>query len=152
MASHQAVGLERAADKRAPQVSVSAGTPIPKNEREASVNMALAIPKAIAISTGDNALGMAWRNMVRVSEYPSAWAASMYSRLLILNNSARINRAMPIHEVAPIITITSIREGLPIATIAIIRNKVGIDIIISIARETTISMGIFTRFDRKGNF
>jgi hypothetical protein len=67
MASHQAELDCLADDRRDPHVIVSAGTPIPKKDKVDSIRMAVAIPKAIAISTGESALGIACLKIVRTS-------------------------------------------------------------------------------------
>ena len=42
-----------------PQVTTSSGTPIPRNERELSISIAEATPKAIETNTGAKAFGKA---------------------------------------------------------------------------------------------
>ena len=51
-----------------PQVTISAGTPIPRNERLLSIKIADAIPNAILTKTGANALGRACLNIVLAEE------------------------------------------------------------------------------------
>lgn len=87
IANHHAFGAERAALSKPPQVT-SSPLPKPKNEREDSIKMAEAIPKAIAINTGARALGMACFTMVRQFEYPNALAASIYSSERMRKSSA----------------------------------------------------------------
>ena len=58
-ASHHACGASLADDSNFPQLSVSIGSPIPRNESEDSVSIAAAIPKLMVINTGGNAFGKA---------------------------------------------------------------------------------------------
>ena len=67
-ANHHAPVFCREADNNEPHVSDSAGTPIPKKDKVASVKIADAIPKAMAISTGDKALGIACLKTILLSE------------------------------------------------------------------------------------
>ena len=61
-----------------------------------------------------------------------------------------MKRAIPVQPVKPIIIITIKMEGLAMATTEMIRKSVGMDTIISINREITISMGIFILTAKKG--
>ena len=77
MANHQALILFLDKLNMLPQVTSLGDTPIPRNDRNASIRIAAAIPKAIVISTGVNELGIACRNNILVSLKPIACAASM---------------------------------------------------------------------------
>ena len=57
---------------------------------------------------------------------------------------------MPVQPVKPIIIITIKIDGLAIATTEMIRKSVGIETIISIKRDITMSIGIFILTARKG--
>lgn len=141
-----------ARDNNFPQVNVSGGIPNPIKDKNDSVSIAAAIPNAMVIKTGDNALGIACFNKIRHFGKPNASDASMYSKLLIFNNSALIKRAISVHEVNPITTITINILGFEMATTAIIKNKRGIDTNTSIRRCTIISKGRLVFGARNGIF
>src|SRR5579883_1222953 len=106
-ASHHAVMSERASFNTLPHVTVVGGTPKPRNESCASVKIADATPNAADTNTGASEFGNTCRKMIRAFESPSAVAAEVYSVFLILRNSPRVNRAIPVQPVNPIMIITS---------------------------------------------
>ena len=64
---HALIPASREAFKSEPQVTCSGGTPTPINERNDSVKIADAIPKAIAMSTGANEVGIACLKIILYS-------------------------------------------------------------------------------------
>ena len=63
-------------------MTISSGTPIPKNERELSIRIAEAIPKAIETNTGANAFGKACLTIALKLVYPNDLAACTNSNSL----------------------------------------------------------------------
>jgi len=67
IANHQAEETALALESIDPQVIVSAGTPTPINDKVDSIKIAEAIPKAIAIKTGERAFGKACLTIIHHS-------------------------------------------------------------------------------------
>ena len=73
--SHQASKFCLPRLRSEPQVTISVGTPIPRNDSPLSIKIAEAIPNAILTNTGANELGNACLNIVLTDEKPSDSAA-----------------------------------------------------------------------------
>src|SRR5262245_19638437 len=125
--SHQPVGNSvRASARIEPQLAVEGGTPKPRKLRVDSIRIAEATPKVAATRTGASVLGRMCRTIVRMSDAPSARAASTYSRDRVLRNSPRVSLAMVGQFVSPITIITVNILGGRNATTVMIRKNVGI--------------------------
>ena len=70
MISHQASKFCLPRFNKDPQVTMSSGTPIPKNDRPLSIRIADAIPNAILTKTGARAFGRACLKIVLIEENP----------------------------------------------------------------------------------
>ena len=64
-----------------PHVTTSSGTPIPKNERPLSINIADAIPNAMLTKTGAREFGSACLNIVLVEENPNHKISSIFKEM-----------------------------------------------------------------------
>lgn len=151
IANHHDVVLSLAKLNNSPQVISSFSRPIPKKDRKASIKIADATPNAIVINTGAIEFGIACLIIIRQSLNPIAFAASINSRDLTLNNSARTNRAILVHFRNPIIIMIETIDGFSkIVTAANKKNKDGIAFTISINRIIIRSNGIIISFEKKG--
>ncbi len=141
--NHQALNCSRPELNKEPQVTALGGTPIPRNDKEDSIKIAEATPKAMAINAGAIPFGKACLKIIRNSLNPIDFAACTYSKLEMRKNSARVRRAIPVHEVNPMITMIFIMDfSFAMAAIEIMRINRGIEIKISIMREIIESTGI----------
>ena len=100
-------------------------------------------------SAGEIPFGKACFRIVLNSEKPSALAALIYSSCRMRKNSARVNLAIPVHEVKPISTIKLMNDGFAIAATERIKINVGSEIKTSIMREIIESTGTLIFFFRK---
>ena len=142
--SHQEAESCLPPDNKDPHVTTSSGTPIPKKESPLSINIAEAIPNAILTNTGARALGKACLNIVLIDENPNDFEACTNSNDFILRNSARVNLAIPVHPVTPIIIIITVKLLSTIAVIVIIKINLGIEFKISIPLDIKESIGTVT--------
>jgi hypothetical protein len=136
-----------------PQVTVSAGTPIFKNDSPLSIKMAEAIPNAMVTKTGAIELGKACLKIIRQGLKPIDRAAVIYSISRTRNISERVNLAISVHDVNPIITITNhkLRSSM-MAENEIIKSNFGIEWKISISLEIIESTGREIRVPKKPFF
>ena len=139
--SHQEAESCLPPDNKDPQVTTSSGTPIPRKESPLSINIAEAIPNAILTNTGARALGKACLNIVLIDENPNDFEACTNSNDFILRNSARVNLAIPVHPVTPIIIIITVKLLSTTAVIVIIKINLGIEFKISIPLDINESIG-----------
>lgn len=75
--NHHALNCSRAPDSKEPQVTVSTGTPTPKNERADSVMIADDIQATKVTAMIGKAFGSACRNSIRHGLAPEALADMM---------------------------------------------------------------------------
>ncbi len=108
----------------APQVATF-GSPMPRNDRAASIRIALATITEASVTVGGSALGSTSRNAIATGCMPSARYASTKSRWRRLRISARTSRAGPVHELAAIATTMLVTEAPITVTSASARMKPG---------------------------
>src|ERR1051325_9497016 len=75
-----------------PQLGHGGGTPMPRNESDASSSSTLPTPSAAETMIGAAAFGRTWRKITRPSPAPSARAATTKSRPRSASTSARTSR------------------------------------------------------------
>ena len=106
--SHGASIAYSAADSESirPQEGYGSGIPSPRNDSDASTRMALPNWAVVITINGASVLGSTWRNAIRISFIPTAWAASTntISRMAsVLDRTTLATRGMSGIEMARIV-------------------------------------------------